>query len=77
MKFDWTVNVSMLIHLFGSIVAAIAAYYKLVGQISRVESLHLSESVNIAEIKADIKDMKKDSIAALEARIRALEIKVK
>lgn len=76
MKFDWTISFGTVLHLVGMGFIFIAAYFKLVAHIGRVEALHLVEAAHIQEIKADIKELKRETVAGLESRIRVMEIKL-
>lgn len=74
MKLDWTVSVGVLLHLVGMLIAVVGIYYKLAGQIREVQLAHTAEAIDIAEVRADLAELRKDIIGTLERRIRSLEI---
>lgn len=75
MKWDWTINIGLIIHLFGMILSGVALYYKLVARITRVEDAHLAEKADIGEIKTDLHELKRGWVGDLEKRVRELEIR--
>jgi len=76
MRFDWTITAGTVLHLVGLVAAGFALFYKLQFQILRVEAANLESAKHILEVKDDLREIRRELIASLDNRVRAIEIRI-